>query len=74
MTLDPANASEISPHDPVVKVLGKEHLGRVRSLSMGAIPTSAFRHSTRHLDGMHLFSMGEFSRAAPELVNTVQYL
>ena len=50
------NESEVSPNDAVGKVLGLEHLGRVRCMGMGAAPTNTFRNVKSRLSHVSLSS------------------
>ncbi|XP_050915703.1 uncharacterized protein LOC127130781 [Lathyrus oleraceus] len=60
---------EISSNDIVIKVLGKEHPGRVRAMGMGVVPTTAFKHITTRLNGMDFGSLsGSTSSHSSSLV------
>ncbi|XP_019252847.1 PREDICTED: uncharacterized protein LOC109231656 [Nicotiana attenuata] len=48
--------SEISPNDVVGKVLGKEHLERVRCLGLGATPSNTFKETNLRLGNIRIVS------------------
>ncbi|MED6197321.1 hypothetical protein PIB30_055558 [Stylosanthes scabra] len=56
-TQQSVDSTIISPLDAVGVVLGKEHPGRVRGLSMGVVPTVAFKNNTTRMSQMNLGSL-----------------
>ena len=71
---NPEASYEIYSNDDVGKVLGREHLGRVRAMGMGVVPTTAFKHTTTRLSGMDFGSSSGSSSLVEQRLASVTAL